>query len=69
MTDTDVRSGRRSTSIPQRREDGQASDPVWQAAEDSGLIGICVDAESNNKLTCGRPGTSSQTCARAPTSA
>ncbi len=28
----------------------QVADPVWQAAADNGLIGIRVDAESNNKL-------------------
>jgi 7-keto-8-aminopelargonate synthetase-like enzyme len=52
MTDTDIQ---QLVAGAHRYRNGekmvQASDPVWQAAEDSGLIGICVDAESNNKLT------------------
>ncbi|OLF09929.1 8-amino-7-oxononanoate synthase family protein [Actinophytocola xanthii] len=39
---------------PRRYRNGekmiQMSDPVWQAAADHGLIGIRVDAESNNRL-------------------
>jgi 7-keto-8-aminopelargonate synthetase-like enzyme len=50
MTETDVQ----SVVGPHRYRNGekmiQVADPGWQAAADHGLIGIRVDAESNNKL-------------------
>jgi 7-keto-8-aminopelargonate synthetase-like enzyme len=50
MTDTDTQ----TVTGPHRYRNGekmiQVADPVWQSAADNGLIGIRVDAESNNKL-------------------
>lgn len=50
MTDT----GTAQVAGPHRYRNGekmiQTANPVWQAAADNGLIGIRVDAESNNRL-------------------
>jgi 7-keto-8-aminopelargonate synthetase-like enzyme len=50
MTDTDVQQVAGAHRYRNGMKMIQASDPAWQAAADTGLIGIRVDAESNNRF-------------------